>query len=283
MVDRPRSRTSPPASASRPRRSRWCCATRPGRARRPAGACWPPPRSWATAPDRTASLLARRRRHLLGVHARRAQPVPRRAGRGVHEQAERLGYDVVLSTLTAGPRRAARGRDAARLPLRGADPARPGCRPAPAGGAGPAGAGRRGGPAGPRARRQRGAGGRRRAASGWPSTTWSPWATRAIAYVDGGRGAIAADRRRGYRAAMRRPACRGPPCSPAAIPRRPGSAAAAELLAEPRLPTAVVAFNDRCGARPAGRVRPRRRSTCRTRSRWSATTTARWPGSPTST
>ena len=61
------SRTSPRGSASPPRRSPWCCAARPGpsaetrrrvlRGRRRAG----------LPADRTASLLARRRRHLLGV------------------------------------------------------------------------------------------------------------------------------------------------------------------------------------------------------------------------
>ncbi|MFF7651007.1 LacI family DNA-binding transcriptional regulator [Streptomyces sp. NPDC007983] len=70
---------------------------------------------------------------------------------------------------------------------------------------------------------------------------------RAITYVDGGRGVIATDRRRGYRTAMRRHGLdthirilRGENTEAA------GERAARHLLDGPALPTAVVAFNDQC-------------------------------------
>lgn len=68
---------------------------------------------------------------------------------------------------------------------------------------------------------------------------------RAITYVDGGRGVIATDRRRGYRAAMRRHGLdahigilRGDNTEAA------GERAARHLIDGGGLPTAVVAFND---------------------------------------
>jgi len=71
---------------------------------------------------------------------------------------------------------------------------------------------------------------------------------RSIAYVDGGRGTIAADRRRGYRTAMRRRRLAaqvrviGGDHTEAA-----GARAARLLLDEGRpLPSAVVAYNDHC-------------------------------------
>ncbi|WP_245239550.1 LacI family DNA-binding transcriptional regulator [Streptomyces sp. MZ04] len=70
---------------------------------------------------------------------------------------------------------------------------------------------------------------------------------RAITYVDGGKGAIATDRRRGYRAAMRRhgldahiKVLRGDSTEAA------GERAAQRLIEGAELPTAVVAFNDAC-------------------------------------
>jgi DNA-binding LacI/PurR family transcriptional regulator len=70
---------------------------------------------------------------------------------------------------------------------------------------------------------------------------------RAIAFVDGGRGTIASDRRRGYRNAMRRHGLAeqirviaGDHTEDA------GSRAAAVLLAGSDQPTAVIASNDRC-------------------------------------
>jgi len=70
---------------------------------------------------------------------------------------------------------------------------------------------------------------------------------QAIAYVDGGKGVIAGDRRRGYRTAMRQ---HGLADHVRIIPgnhtEESGIRAAATLLRQPELPTAVLAFNDRC-------------------------------------
>ena len=87
----------------------------------------------------------------------------------------------------------------------------------------------------------------RRTTWGWgsPSSTWSASDTRAIAFVDGPRGPIATLRRQGYRQAVRRL------LGPDAVHVVAGGgteeegAGAARALA-PALPTAVVAFNDRC-------------------------------------
>jgi DNA-binding LacI/PurR family transcriptional regulator len=70
---------------------------------------------------------------------------------------------------------------------------------------------------------------------------------RAIVYVDGGRGVIPGDRRRGYRTAMRRNGLAD--CIrilPGDHTEESGLRAAAALLRQPELPTAVLAFNDRC-------------------------------------
>jgi DNA-binding LacI/PurR family transcriptional regulator len=70
---------------------------------------------------------------------------------------------------------------------------------------------------------------------------------RDIAFVDGGRGIIAADRRRGYRRAMRRlglVSCLR--IIPGDHTEEAGMAAAAALAAAGTVPTAVIASNDRC-------------------------------------
>jgi hypothetical protein len=70
---------------------------------------------------------------------------------------------------------------------------------------------------------------------------------RSIAYVDGGRGTIAADRRRGYRTAMRRHGLAGHVrVLPGDHTEAAGTRAARALLAGGALPTAVVAYNDSC-------------------------------------
>jgi DNA-binding LacI/PurR family transcriptional regulator len=70
---------------------------------------------------------------------------------------------------------------------------------------------------------------------------------RDIAFVDGGRGTIAADRRRGYRSAMRQ---RGLGRHARVIPgdhtEEAGTRAAVLLLEGDVMPTAVMASNDRC-------------------------------------
>ncbi|MEV4352131.1 LacI family DNA-binding transcriptional regulator [Actinoplanes sp. NPDC049596] len=50
--------------------------------------------------DRTASLLARRRRHLLGVMLDVRNPFHAELVEELHVEADRAGYEVVLSTLT---------------------------------------------------------------------------------------------------------------------------------------------------------------------------------------
>ncbi len=72
---------------------------------------------------------------------------------------------------------------------------------------------------------------------------------RRIAYADGGRGAIATARRRGYRAAMRRHGLEDvQTVVPAGDTESAGLTAGAAVAAEPpgTRPTAVVGFNDRC-------------------------------------
>jgi DNA-binding LacI/PurR family transcriptional regulator len=70
---------------------------------------------------------------------------------------------------------------------------------------------------------------------------------RDIAFVDGGRGTIAADRRRGYREAMRRHGFgRHVRIIAGDHTEEAGTRAAEALLAGGRLPTAVMASNDRC-------------------------------------
>jgi DNA-binding LacI/PurR family transcriptional regulator len=68
---------------------------------------------------------------------------------------------------------------------------------------------------------------------------------RRIAHVDGGRGEVAALRRRAYRAAMRRHGFAGEIRVLGGGDTEAAGAAAAEVLSGGLLPTAVVAFNDR--------------------------------------
>ena len=68
---------------------------------------------------------------------------------------------------------------------------------------------------------------------------------RDLVHIDGGREAMAADRRAGFRAAVGRFGVEGR-VVPSGPTEEAGAAAARALLAEPQLPTAVVAANDRC-------------------------------------
>ena len=68
---------------------------------------------------------------------------------------------------------------------------------------------------------------------------------RAIAHIDGGRAPGAADRRRGYREAMRRHGLTAEVrIVPGGLTESDGATAARTLLGDP--PTAVTVFNDRC-------------------------------------
>src|SRR5215211_6177276 len=158
-------------------------------------------------PDRTASLLARRRTHLVGVQLQAGSVFHAELVEDLYEAAERHGYDVVLSavTRTRDERRATETlvdfRCEALILL------------------------------GPVA----------------PAAQLAALGHRAIAYVDGGRGTIASDRRRGYRTAMRRHrlgdhvrVIAGDHTEAA------GTRAARALLDDGALPGAVVAYNDSC-------------------------------------
>ena len=197
-------------------------------------------------PDRTASLLARRRTHLVGVLMQVSSPFHAELVEDLHEAAEGRGYDVVLSTVTRtrDERRATETlldfRCEALVLL---------------------------GPVGPAAalatldrqlpvvvigRRVAGAGVDvvRTADADWVGQAVGHLAGlghRSIAYVDGGRGTIAADRRRGYRAAMRRHGLGGQVRVIAGDhTEAAGSRAARTLLDGGALPGAVVAYNDSC-------------------------------------
>lgn len=68
---------------------------------------------------------------------------------------------------------------------------------------------------------------------------------RRILYLDGGRASGAAERRRGYRRAVR--GARLPELTlPGGLTERDGAAAAASALESAALPSAIFAFNDRC-------------------------------------
>ena len=70
---------------------------------------------------------------------------------------------------------------------------------------------------------------------------------RDITFVDGGKGTIASDRRLGYRKAMRRRGCGDHiRIVPGDHTEEAGMQAARRLLAGSSLPTAVIASNDRC-------------------------------------
>jgi len=69
---------------------------------------------------------------------------------------------------------------------------------------------------------------------------------RRIVHVDGGEAAMAADRRAGFLAALRRHGLGTGRVLPGGYVEAAGAAAARTLLGEPEPPTAVVAANDRC-------------------------------------
>jgi DNA-binding LacI/PurR family transcriptional regulator len=196
--------------------------------------------------DRAASLLARRRRHLLGVLLDVRNPFHAELVEEIQVEADRIGYEVVLSTLTRArdERRATEtlldfrceavillgpdateptlGRLAAQVPavVVGRHVAAPDVdvvRSADDIGVGAA------------------------------LTHLIELGHERIAFVDGGRGAVAGARRKGYREAMRRS---GHGSLIEIIPgdhtEEGGGRAGRQIAAATDRPTAVVASNDRC-------------------------------------
>ena len=196
--------------------------------------------------DRTASLLARRRTHLIGVLLDIRSTFHAELVADVHDAAERVGYDVVLSTVTAtrDERRAVETLVDSRceaLVLLG--PTSPAPRLAALAAQLPV-------VVVGRALRDSGADVVRTADDagvGQAVDYLVGLGHRSIAYVDGGRGAIATARRSGYRKALR---AAGMGANVRVLPgdqtEQAGIEVARALLADPAPPTAVVAFNDRC-------------------------------------
>jgi DNA-binding LacI/PurR family transcriptional regulator len=197
-------------------------------------------------PDRTASLLARRRTHLVGVLMDVRSAFHAELVEDIHEAAEHQGYDVVLSTVT-------RTRDERRavetlvdfrceaLVLLG--PVAPALHLTALGRQLPVVVvGRRVAADGVDVVRSADAEG-----VGQAVDHLAGLGHRAIAFIDGGKGPIASDRRRGYRKAMRRHRLGDHiRIIPGDHTEAAGTRAAQTLLGEGRLPSAVVASNDRC-------------------------------------
>lgn len=199
-------------------------------------------------PDRTASLLARRRSRLVGVLMDVRNTYQAELVEDLHEAAERLGYDVVLSTITRGrdERRAVEtlvdfrcealvliGPDAPAADLAALDRQVPVVVVGRPLGSGP---GEEPGVDVVRVADDDGV--------GLAVDHLAELGHRAITYVDGGRNTISAGRRRGYTAAMRRHGL-APSVLAGERTEEAGIAAARTLLDAGPLPTAVVAFNDR--------------------------------------
>jgi DNA-binding LacI/PurR family transcriptional regulator len=197
-------------------------------------------------PDRTASLLARRRTRLLGVLLDIRNPFHAELVEDLHLASADRGYDLVLSTV-AGNRDERRAIDTLldfrceALILLGPDT--PGPRLGELGEQLPVVAiGKQTRTAGIDVVRAADDLGVAQAVG-----HLSELGHREIAFVDGGKGPIATLRRSGYRTAMRRhglaDAVR---VIPGAHDERAGMAAGRQLLDSPSLPTAVIASNDRC-------------------------------------
>lgn len=199
-------------------------------------------------PDRAASALARRRTHLLGVVLDVTSPFHAELVADLHETGDHLGYDILLSTVTPArsEQRATETLVDSRceaLVLLGGD--------APA-------------PRLAELARQLPVVvlGRRLRAEGVDVVRSADddgvalavehlldLGHTAVAYLDGGAGTIAADRRRGYRRTLRRRGLAdGVRVLAGDSTEASGSRTALDLLPELRAadgPTAVVAFNDR--------------------------------------
>jgi DNA-binding LacI/PurR family transcriptional regulator len=196
-------------------------------------------------PDRTASLLARRRRHLLGVLMDVGNAFHAELVSDVVAAAEAHGYDVVLSTIT--PTRDEQRSVGTLLDFRcealillGPDAPAPKlaalARQVPV-----VAIGRRVTAAGVSVVRAADEQGVALAIDHLVGL-----GHRSIAFLDGGRGTIAADRRRGYRTAMRRHRLGDQiRILPGDHTEEAGARAARALRDGAPLPTAVVASNDR--------------------------------------
>jgi DNA-binding LacI/PurR family transcriptional regulator len=199
-------------------------------------------------PDRAASLLARRRSRVIGVLLDIRSSFHGEMVEEVHEVADRHGYDVVLSTVTRtrDEQRATEtlldsrcealmllGPDATAARLAALD------RQLPVVAVGRR-IGRPGSDPGVDVVRVADDVGTAEAVG-----HLADLGHRAIAYVDGGRGTIAADRRRGYTGAMKG---LGLGALASVLPgdhtERAGTRAARALLGGQAMPTAVVTFND---------------------------------------
>jgi DNA-binding LacI/PurR family transcriptional regulator len=194
--------------------------------------------------DRTASMLARRRRHLLGVMLDVRNQFHAELVEEIQDEADRIGYEVVLSTLTRG-----RNEDRAigtlldfrceALLLIGPDATDPAlgklATQVPA-----VVIGRHVGDAGVDVVRSADDVGVGEAISHLVEL-----GHERIAFVDGGRGVVAAARRRGYRTAIRR-ASLAPRIIRGDHTEEGGIRAGKELASAAERPTAVVASNDRC-------------------------------------
>jgi len=198
-------------------------------------------------PDRTASLLARRRTHLVGVQMQAGSAFHAELVEDLYEAAERHGYDVVLSAVT---RTRSEGRAAETLvdfrceALVLLGPVAPAAQLAGLGRQLPVVViGRRVAADGVDVVRSADAKG-----VGQAVDHLAGLGHRSIAYVDGGRGTIAADRRRGYRTAMRRHRLAGDVRVIGGDHTEAAGARAARALLDEEggLPTAVVAYNDHC-------------------------------------
>lgn len=198
-------------------------------------------------PDRTASLLARHRSHLIGVLLDVTSPFHAELVRALDDAAAEHGLDLVLSTVT--PRRDETRAAETLLDFR--------CEALAVLG-----------PAMPDAALDALADSVPTVVVGRAGTARVPGVLvsddqglelavdhlvglghRRIAYVDGPRGTIATARRTGYRAAMRRHGLRAEVDVVAGGPTEEAGVVAARALLErpvPARPTAVVCFNDRC-------------------------------------
>ena len=196
-------------------------------------------------PDRTASLLARHRSHLLGVLLDITSPFHAELVRALDDSAAEHGLDLVLSTVTR--RRDEAGAAETLLDFRCEalvvlGPQLPAAALDALGGSVPTVVVGRTGTA-----RTTGVLASDDAGLELAVDHLVDLGHASIAYVDGPRGPIAGARRRGYRAAMRRHGLSARSLVvPGGATEDAGVAAAGALTAGPSAPTAVVCFNDRC-------------------------------------